>query len=45
MVAVIDRQPTSILDLLENDSSSALMEPDLDFDKAQERAWFVAMPP
>jgi hypothetical protein len=45
IMVVVGRQPTSILDLLEDDSSSALTESDLDSDETQERVYFVATPP
>jgi hypothetical protein len=45
MVAVVGRQLTSILDLLEDDSSGALIESGLDSNETQERASFMATPP
>lgn len=42
---VIDHQPTSVLDLLEDDSSHNSIGANFDTEEASERAYFVATPP
>jgi hypothetical protein len=45
LAAVVDRQPTSILGLLEDDSSHGSTRVNSDAEEALERACFVAMAP
>jgi hypothetical protein len=45
LVAVINRQPTSVLDLLEDDSSHGSTGANFDVEEAPKRACFMATPP
>jgi hypothetical protein len=45
LVAIVGRQPTSVLNLLEDDSSHTWTEPNSNSDEVTRRACFMAMPP
>jgi hypothetical protein len=45
LVAVINRQPTSVLDLLEDDSSHGSTGANSDAEEAPKRACFMVTPP